>query len=811
MMMLASVLALVVGDHVSAGQAFDSDWRFFRGDVKGAEHSDFDDSAWRVLETPHDWSIEDLGSRPNEQAAKPEERGGPFDKNASRGKGSTGWTVGGTGWYRKHFKLPELAADQRVEVRFDGIYMDSDVWLNGEHVATHPYGYTPFVCDLTPHLKRDGENVLAVRVRNEGRTSRWYSGSGIYRPVTLVTTGSVFIPAGGLHVTTPEITKKTAVVHVEVEVGNALPLPGKAGIAVQIFDPDGKVVGEGNAGRSLTANEIASSTVECSVAAPQLWDVARPVLYRAVAEVRHSGKISDRAETFFGIRKIAVDAEHGFRLNGKTIKLRGGCMHHDNGMLGAAAIPRAEERRVALMKSAGYNAIRCSHNPPSTAFLDACDRLGMLVIDEAFDCWERAKNAADYSLFFDAWADRDIAAMVRRDRNHPSVVMWSIGNEIPERFSRPDIAMRLRKAVLAQDSTRPLTIGVNASDNDYPPKTVWETGSDPAFVHAEVAGLNYLCRKYESDHGRHPERVMVGTESYPAKALENWDLVDKLPYVIGDFVWTAFDYLGESGVGRTWIKDVEPHGMGPWPWHIASCGEIDFLGHRTPWSYFRESLWIPGVVRIAVHRPLPEGQQLDAMLWSLPEVLSHWTWPGQEGKSLKVDVYSSCEKITLFLNGEIIGEKPASRATGNVATFDVPYKAGELKAVGTLNGKTVEHVLRTASAPAALRLTADRNPISSSRDDLAFVDIEVVDAAGVVIPQAEVPVQISIEGPGELAAVGNANPVDMTGYRNPLQKTWRGAMQVIVRPKGAPGIVKVAAQPEGLPACHLEIPINANR
>ena len=807
---IAAVLAPLVGNAAAAGQSFDSDWRFFRGDIKGAEQSVYDDSDWRVVDTPHDWSIEDLVSSPAENpASEGLEKGGPFDKKASPGKGSTGWTVGGIGWYRKHFKLPDLAADQRVEVRFDGVYMNCDVWLNGEHVTNHPFGYTPFACDLTPHLKRGDENVLAVRVRNEGKTSRWYSGSGIYRKVTLATTGSVFVPAGGLCVTTPKITEKRALVRVEVEVANALPLPCKASIDVQILDPEGKVVGKGGGELTLSANEIASSSVECAIAGPQLWDVDRPALYRAVAEVRNSGKVSDKVESHFGIRTIEVDAEHGLRLNGKALKLRGGCMHHDNGMLGAVAIPRAEERRVALMKAAGYNAIRSSHNPPSTAFLDACDRLGMLVIDEAFDCWERKKNPADYSLYFDAWAERDIAAMVRRDRNHPSVVMWSIGNEIPERFSRPDIAGRLRKAVLAHDTTRPLTVGVNASDNDYPPGTVWETGSDPAFVHVEVAGLNYLCRKYENDHQRQPARVMVGTESYPAKALENWDLVDKLPFVVGDFVWTGFDYLGESGVGRSWIKDVEPAGMGPWPWHIAYCGEIDFLGRRTPWSYFRESLWTPGVVRVAVHRPLPEGQKLEALPWALPEVYSHWNWPGQEGKPLKVDVYSSCEKVALTLNGKLIGEKPTSRSTGNVATFDVPYKAGELKAVGTVNGKTVEHVLRTASAPAALRLTADRKAISASRDDLSFVDIEVVDAAGVVDPQAEVPVQISLEGPAELAAVGNANPVDITGYRNPLQKTWRGSMQAIVRPKGVSGVVKITAQAEGLPACHFEILVDA--
>lgn len=919
-------------------QPFDEGWRFHRGDAPGAEAPGFDDSAWRTVDTPNDWSIEDLpalatsekaearldlsrgtwrfkaGDDPNWRAADlddaawrtvltpanweehgqsrddnvygwyrrridvpAESRGkdllidlgsiddcdeafvngervggtgtfppnyasaydqprlytiparvlradgtdliavrvfdgpgngglngatapairiGPFDGRASQGQASTGWVVGGTGWYRRHFGLDGLGADRRVEVLFDGVYMDADVWLNGQHLGGHPYGYTSFSMDLTPHLNRGGDNVLAVRVCNEGKNSRWYSGSGIFRHVWLTTTGPVYIPTWGLFVTTPSVSEREATAVTRVDLANAGQAAAEVMAQVRLLDPRGRTVAKGETRGTVGEGGRTTLTVESHVARPRLWSPATPVLYRAVAEVRIAGRVVDRCETPFGIRTVEVDADKGLRINGEPIELKGGCVHHDNGILGSAAINRAEEWRVERMKAAGYNAIRTSHNPPSGAFLDACDRLGILVMDEAFDHWQEQKNPQDYHRFFKDWWERDIASMVLRDRNHPSVILWSIGNEIIERDepSGPILARQLGAAVKALDPTRPVTEALCSSWKGRP----W-TVMDPHFAALDVGGYNYQWGRYEADHGRFPQRIMAGTESFPIEAFENWDQVLRHPYVIGDFVWTAYDYLGESGIGRSWIEGQESGGFtGSWPWHIAGCGDIDLLGRRKPQSYYREALWWTGVLHVTVRRPLEPGQTEKVTRWGWPDCRSHWTWPGWEGRPLKVEVYSSCDRVRLTLNGRDLGEKPTGWKEQRKAEFEVPYSPGELKAIGAVGSKRVEFSLRTAGQPAGLRLIPDRARIQASRNDLSFVEIEVVDARGVVVPHAETPVALEVTGRGELAAVGNANPVDMASFQGRERKAWQGTLQAILRPTGKAGSITLTAKAEGL-------------
>ncbi len=465
---------------VAREQNFDANWRFLRADAAGAELADFNDSAWRVLDVPHDWSIEDLPVAATTNSSS--QRVGPFDPAASAGGPATGHVLGGTGWYRKHFTLLPGEAGKRVSVRFDGVYMEADVWLNGRHLGNHPCGYTPFAFDLAPGLKPPGEtNVLAIRVRNEGQNSRWYSGSGIDRHVVLTVTDPLQIAEYGLQITTPQISPQTASVQLRAEIVNDRGTPATVTVRARVIDWQGKTAAQGQGQIEIPAGSPGVSVQELTVTSPRLWSLATPNLYRAEVGLAVNGKVVDVTTATFGIRRVEVDAERGFRLNGEPIKLRGGCLHHDNGPLGSAAIDRAEERRVELMKEFGFNAIRTSHNPPSPAFLDACDRLGLLVLDEAFDCWERGKKPEDYHRFFDDWSDRDIGAMVRRDRNHPSVIMWSIGNEIPERFDRPDIAGRLRATVLSDDTTRPVTAAINPMWEPENRQRDWETDSDPAF------------------------------------------------------------------------------------------------------------------------------------------------------------------------------------------------------------------------------------------------------------------------------------------------------------------------------------------
>jgi beta-galactosidase len=807
--LLTGLLCLLVLGSVSAfasGQrdrSFDSDWRFLRADAPGAEVPGFNDSAWRKLDVPHDWSIEDLPA-PDPSATN---RVGPFDRSQSKGGGSTGYVVGGTGWYRKHFKLASADANKLVSVRFDGVYMNADFWINGHPLGNHPYGYTSFEFDLTPYLKPAGQqNVLAVRVRNDGKNSRWYSGSGIYRHTWLTFTEAVHVPTWGVFVTTPEVAKDKATVKIATEVTNTGVTEVDAIVRAHILDAKGRTVKTTESKLHLPANGMGKTEQTLEVSSPKLWSLDSPNLYSAEVEIVAARKTVDAVSTAFGIRKIEIDAEHGFRLNGEMLKLKGGCVHHDNGPLGSAAIDRAEERRVELLKASGYNAIRTSHNPPSPAFLDACDRLGMLVLDEAFDCWDRAKNPQDYHLYFKDWSDRDIASMVRRDRNHPSVMMWSIGNEIPEQFATNAIPIqkRLREAVLSHDATRPVT---QAICNDWGQVTRnWDTLSDPAFSYLDVGGYNYLPNRYESDHARHPERVILGTESYPKDFFDYWSLVEKHPYVIGDFTWTAMDYLGESGIGHSFTGNGRDPFFMPWPWFDAWCGDIDICGFKKPQSYYRDVVWGRSQLEMAVHAPIPEGQRERVSGWGWPDEAQSWNWPGQEGKPLQVTVYSRCESVRLELNGKAIGEKPVSAATKLTAKFDVPYAPGELKAIGLIQGKAVaEKILKTSGAPRKLKLIADRDKIRADRNDLSYVTVEVVDAAGQRVPNAEIPVRFSVTGAGELAAQGSGAPNEPASFRAPMRKTFEGRCLAILRPLGSRGKIQLKAEADGLGSSQITV------
>jgi beta-galactosidase len=772
--------------------SFDADWRFLRADAPGAEKPAFDDSKWRQLDVPHDWSIEDLPPLKTGTEGQTSSRVGPFDPDASENHHFTANTVGGIGWYRQHFTVS--AAGKQVAVRFDGVYMNPEVWLNGHLLGEHPHGYTSFEFALTPYLNPPGqENVLAVRVRNEGKNSRWYSGSGIYRHVWLTVTGPVHVPTWGVVVTTPAISKDQALVKIASEVRNDGHSETEVLVRTRVLNAKGKVINTVEGRLPVPANETHSIEQSIEVPSPKLWSPDSPVLYSAEVEVIAAGKTADMVSTKFGIRKLAVDAEHGFRLNGEPLKLKGGCVHHDNGPLGAAAIDRAEERRVELLKANGFNAIRCAHNQPSPAFLDACDRLGMLVIDEVFDQWNLSKehNDQDYHRFFKDWSSRDLAAMVRRDRNHPSIVMWSVGNEIPEQFRDEATGMRLRKEVLALDSTRPITQAVSGTKD-------WDKVSDPAFTHLDVAGYNYLPNHFEADHARHPDRVIVATETYPRDAFGGWSLVEKHPYVIGDFVWTAMDYLGESGLAHSLLSNQTNSFFMSWPWFDAGCGDLDICGFKKPQSFYRDVVWRRSPIAMAVHVPIPSGLTEVLSKWAWPDEAQSWNWPGQEGKPLQVAVYSRCETVRLELNGKVIGEKPVSDATKLTARFDVPYAPGELRAFALIQGKVVaQTTLKTSGPPKKLKLTVDRTRIRADRNDLAYVTVEVVDDSGQRVPNAAIPVRFSVSGTGELAAQASGTPNDPASFRAPVCKTFQGRCLAILRPTGGAGKMVLRAEAEG--------------
>jgi beta-galactosidase len=801
----------------------DSDWKFLVGDPAGPETVSFSDSSWRTVNLPHDWSIE----------AKPD------PKNPSAA--GAGFFPGGVGWYRKTFNAPASWSGKRVSAEFDGVYMDATVYLNGEKLGTHPYGYTGFRFDLTPHLKINGENVLAVRVDNSAQpNTRWYSGSGIYRHVRLVVTEPVHVAHWGVFVTTPEATAANARVAVRTRLTNES--KGQAAVVVQtlLTGPNGSTLGQTESPSRIAPGEPSEVAQEISVANPALWSPQTPALYRAVTRILIEGKLVDEVVTPFGIRSIAWSMEHGLQLNGKSIKLAGGSVHHDNGPLGAAAFDRAEERKVELLKAAGFNAVRTAHNPPSTAFLDACDRLGLLVLDEPFDVWTSSKVKFDYARFFGEWWQRDIDAMVLRDRNHPSIIIWGIGNEIPEAWTKDGapIARKLAARVRELDGTRPLTEAF--------PGATYTANTDAVFAALDIGGYNYnLAANGAKDHQRVPNRIMMTTESLPGDAFQEWQMAKDNAYILGEFVWTAMDYLGESGIGSTsfvspedaakaeQVKQVmkymmtqmgangenpfaamanpdNPQAAGMakmmsfvfpgYPWHASNCGDVDLAGFRKPQSFYRDILWNGGDrVFATVHVPPPEGKQVVAIAWGVPPTLPSWTWPGQEGKPMQVDVYSGADKVRLYLNDKLIGETPTGRDQHFKATFSVPYASGTLRAVGVRGDHDVaESVLITAGEPTQLRLTADRAVVHANGEDLSFIIVEALDANGRVQPNAAQSIGFELSGPGSIAAVGNGDGTSDELYQGHQRKLYNGRALVVVRTSTTPGEIQLKATTSGL-------------
>jgi beta-galactosidase len=768
---------------------FDHDWKFLLGDPGGAESPSFDARAWRTVDLPHDWSIE-----------------GKIDPK-SPVEGSGGYFPAGIGWYRRAFTVPPAWSGKRVSVEFEGIYMNATVYINGHDLGMHPYGYTSFSHDLTPHLK-PGNNLLAVRVdQSQHRNSRWYAGAGIYRHIWLNVTGPVHVAPWGVCVTTPEATAAQAKVSIKTRLANQSPAASNAELRTVVYDGSGNPVGRSNSSATVEPGSSIEVSQELPVDKPALWAPESPTLYRAVTQVVLDGRTADEVSTTFGIRSLEWSAENGFRLNGKALKMTGGCVHHDNGPLGAAAFDRAEERRVRLLKESGFTAIRCAHNPPSPAFLDACDRLGMLVMDEAFDCWSRGKNKFDYSVVFKDWWQRDIESMILRDRNHPSVVMWSIGNEIPERGEPlgAQEAKMLADYLRRLDKTRPITSALNLVGR-------W-TDTDGFYAALDIGGYNYNLNNHVADHQRVPSRIMACTESFPQSTFDYWAMATDFPYIVGDFVWTAIDYLGESGLGRWYYRavgDKTPEAYGaPFPCHGADCGDIDICGNRKAGAHYRNIVWDRGEkLYLGVRQPVPEGKEIHATRWGVWPVYASWTWPGMEGKPLTVEIYSRGEAVRLYLDERLIGEKPTTRAEKFKANFDVPYAPGALKAVALQDGKPIaESVLRTVGDPVRVRLTADRKSLRADGQDLSFINVEAVDANGQPHPNAEHQVTFRLQGPGAIAALGNGDMFSEEAYQGSQRKLFHGKALVVVRTARKGGALTLTVTAPGLKEAAVQIRI----
>ena len=766
---------------VERKQLFNDGWKFWLGDEATASTVGFDDASWRKLTLPHDWSIEH-----------------DFDVKYPSGNDG-GYVMTGIGWYRKSFLVPSNMVGKRLSLYFEGVYMNSEVFVNGQSIGKRPYGYSSFAYDITPYIKVGEQNVVAVRVDNsKQRNCRWYTGAGIYRHVWLVTTEALHVAHWGTYITTPEVTKELAKVQVAVQVKNETEADKQAMVSV-CLQKEGREVAKGSVPVSIASLKENKAIIALDVKNPELWSPDTPSLYEALVTVEADGQVMDRVSEAFGIRTFTYSATDGFRLNGQSMLLNGGCAHHDNGVLGAKSFDAAEARKVRLMKEAGFNAVRTSHNLPSEAFLHECDRQGLLVIDESFDGWRDSKTPYDYSTEFDQWWQQDVDAMVLRDRNHPSIFCWSIGNEVIERKKLEVVttAKKLADRIRLNDNTRPITSALAAWDAD------WEI-YDPLAAQHDIVGYNYMIHKSESDHERVPERVMMQTESYPRDAFSNWTKVNDYPYIIGDFVWTSLDYLGEAGIGRFYYKgesEGEHYHRPQYPWHGAYCGDIDITGWRKPISHYRDLLYNANKkLHLAVKEPNGYYGEIKETQWSVWPTWESWNWPGHEGKTIEVEIYSRYPRVQLFLNGNLMGEQETSREQQFKAVYALNYEEGTLRAVGLDEAGNVqeERVLSTAGKPAKIRLTADKRQMKADGQDLIYVIAEVLDKEGRVMPIADNRLQFSIKGAGVIEATGSADLKDSESYSKASRKAWKGRAVAVVRSIGKTGKITLNVSSPGL-------------
>jgi beta-galactosidase len=787
--------------------SFDAGWLFAKGDPAGAAQAGFADKEWRTLDLPHDWAIE-----------------GPFDKNISPHQGSLPFF--GVAWYRKHFTVPALAKGRYYSVEFDGVMSNSTVYLNGHELGGRPYGYISFGFDLTPYLVFGGENVLAVRVAPEDQSSRWYPGAGIYRHVWIDATGPVHVVRWGTYVTTPKVGSGAATVSIRTQLQNREQQPARVTLETAILDAAGREVARTTADHEVNPGEAQGTPVELTLQQPTRWDLETPYLYTAVTTVRRGDSVLDRYTTPFGVRTIEYGPDKGFLLNGRPVRFQGVCDHHDLGALGAAVNRRALERQLEILRRMGANAIRTSHNPPAPDLLELTDRMGFLVMDEAFDMWSKPKVPNGHGKYFNKWGERDLRDMIRRDRNHPSIVMWSIGNEISEQADADGwkIARRLTQISHEEDPTRPTTAAFNQVDNAIKNRLTEEV---------DIPGFNYAVTQYSRILKEHPGWTIVGSETasgvssrgvyhlplegydkHPSLHISSYDVIaarwgyppdvefaglQESARVLGEFVWTGFDYLGEPIPYFAWYK---PHDDKDWPSRSAYFGIIDLAGFPKDRYYLYQSQWTkPPMVHL----------------------LPHWNWTGRDGQAIPVMAYTNAEDVELFLNGRSLGRKhkgepyviPVPERTSKDLRFTtkyrlvwaVPYAPGELKAIAYSGGRSVaETTVRTAGPAARVTLTPDRARIRADGDDLSFVTVRIEDERGTLVPDAANLVRFEVSGPGRIVAVDNGNQASLEPFQGNQRTAFSGMALVVVRStRGAPGDVRLRAVSDGLRAADAVI------
>lgn len=777
----------------------------------------------KIVNLPHDFIIE--------TDVSPDAPGGP----------ALGFYKGGVGSYTKILEIPADWKDKRILIEIDGAYMNSEVWLNGNFVTLHHYGYTPFHADLTPYIEFGEKNRLLVIVNNSApNNARWYTGAGLYRHVDLLTGPMVHLAPWSIFAYTNRIEQNTAYVTVEVTVENHTNTDRIENIDIMfIREINGEVDAKSRLCLYIPANNKKTGKIQLVIENAAIWDIDNPQLYIVKAELSNG----DTDSTLFGIRTITVDYKNGLKLNGKTLKLKGGCVHHDNGILGAASFYDSEYRKMELHKLNGFNAIRCAHNPPSRDMLEACDRLGLLVLNEAFDVWRMSDFDNDYHLYFDECWKKDMELFIKRDRNHPCIFAWSIGNEITERNGLSNgykLAAEIADYVRSLDPTRPITSAIPVAFNGLNDKDmkkciqawqemkergvtimelqnlgnpfideIWAPYTEPYAAVLDIVGYNYLDVRYELDGERYPNRVICGTKSYPKNIDLIWDKVERLPYVIGDFTWTSYDYIGEAGLGQAVYleseeeaKKLSSFSQGPiayFPWRLAFCGDFDLCGFDRPQLHFRKIVWGSDETYVVVHHPKNFGKYEVLQRWSWSEAYPEWAYEGYEGCKTKVDVFSDAEEVELFLNGKSLGKKPAGKSNRYKAQFEVIYEPGTLVAVSLKNGAEISRMeIVTPGKASGIRITLEKDTIKADGQSLSYAVIEIVDELGRRVTFDDGKAKVVVNGPATLAAFGTGRPITTENYTKGEFTSYLGRYLAIIRSGYEPGIARLKISIEGL-------------
>jgi beta-galactosidase len=758
---------------------FDANWLFSKGDFPAAMMPAFDDENWRQLNLPHDWSIE-----------------GPF--SAEYGSGN-GFAPGGIGWYRKHFQIDAARQSQLVAIEFDGVYDYSEVWINGQFVGARPFGFASFQYDLTPYLHWNSEdNVVAVRVdHSRFADSRFYTGSGIYRNVRLSITDKLRIAHWGTFVTTPKITGDSAIVRVETTIENNTTDPRNFSLESEIVAPDGQTVASLTTSESSASDSVQTTAQEIRISQPQLWSPDSPSLYTVKSRVRSAETVVDETETPFGIRTARFDPDKGFFLNGVSTKLKGVCIHHDAGPLGAAVPYKALERRLRLLKEIGVNAIRTSHNPPDPDLLDLCDRMGFLVMDEAFDEFTPSKNKwvtgwnsgvpshFGYGESFTQWSVTDITDTVRRDRNHPSIILWSIGNEIDyanDPFSDPALGENYRpENPPAKDLLKcaaPLVAAVKSWDHT---RSVTAALATVAMSNAiglpellDVVGYNYQEARYTADHEEFPKRIIYGSEN--SQQYGAWLAVQTNGFISGQFLWTGIDYLGEARA---------------WPNRASGPGLLDLCGFKKPIAWFRQSLWSE---KPMVYLCVANGNGDRPRAFAGAE-----TWNWASNATVHVLCFANCQEVALILNDKVIGTKTPSQAVNGILHWELPFEPGTLEAVGRSNEQDLcQFVLKTAGPARRIELSPDAMELRGDGKDVCHIEYQIADENGVRVPNADLEVKFNLTGPAKIIGLGNGDLSNSENCQGDTHRAFQGRGLAILQTMGTSGRITLQASAPGL-------------